>query len=1266
MLPRIWLFFSILSLFFESAQAFNSFDASLCEKRLRAARSSSFSTLTSQQEAFLREILLPVVGTRVLVDGKAQTRNCQGNSECFTVSGFSEEDNIRFEWGAPGTEPWIEIDRGQRVLKIPAGFDFQALPDHGASILKRFLMGHSLHPYIASPEARAERKALGEPGLILKAAQQEAIAAATETLEAFEQGQRGRNKFLFVAPTGVGKSEVLVSVLLSQLRAQLKTPAPGLHLVIADQNFLVGQLSDDVKRLKEEGIDFEMRQWGGKHGSAEISELVDHVKKTGKPVVLLTTIQSLKARILGADRETRIALIREVLKTLAYDEAHHSGADQAVAIIKDLIDHPDSHAFLYGTTATPIHYWADIQGIFGNSAFWAYLDSRENYRERGGEANRDLSQIVEQLARAIEAGELSPFDKVYFLDPHNMTPNGDLLMKEGEGNGRYIIKPEHYPAVARRLSPLFMKHKKGFITANSIDEARDITAVLNKLIPKRKFAFLHSDMTTSEQEETRKAFREEDGINFLVTVRQLDEGINYPEMTLYVDLNRSIGARQFLQRTGRVLRIFPHKLGVDVVTLVEMDEARIGELLLVLKNLDRMRVPPHVGRRAVEEAEAKDASDVGLPVSEVDYQKELAKLNEQVRSFWQVRQSQAVLVARELNLFVQNAAKYGVELSLFDTDKKIYQDTKSRIRSDARDRVITKAQERAALDWASEKLQGVQSLYDRCRKHIRDPEFLAEISNAVRAYIAATEPAKVAIRANQYVQDLRSSGQPLVMPPMGDPLRKDLITNAQRIALQFTASSDLMELLDAEGFLEFSILDLNRYASGEEFDATLRNPEQQARLVKFVESADSEVEVWRELQSYENYFRSPEDFPAFWSAIGVEQRELAKAVAAAFSEEFRIRSGLRKLKKLFEQGSNSPRVGNIQPWTQIENRVDFVQPWWKVEKKAGDIAAALNEYFAVARDYNIPEERLFPTFRILSGGYSSVLEAAVLEPFLKIASPDLLAFVHYLKVHKNQVKEDEKNERRLREEENLKEEAAQKTAADLAKATALTRLLEFLVEKSDWIEKLSPELALEQGFFEYIESNFMSVMNLYQGQNLPGANTQTQQAFEKLFARMIRETEVRAAVFALDRRVSAARFHDAPYVAGWAKQLFELLKAREYSIDSLKNLPNYSVIKAFMGLREDADFRAAVHPEFLEFLDSRAAEIAAVPNDAAPADTLEATSEMLQELVSEGQSPLALSTQLGVAQASIETLIAGRDHQDRTKTFEKNLEALYDKIVLGR
>jgi len=620
-------------------------------------RPSPLIQLSPQQLDFFRNDLLPIVGKRLLAKSFDEHRVFTVKGDTVTVSGFGEGNDLRFRFiDNAKAEPSIQWDRlGNRILVVPKGFNFKKLPRDGADIIKRFLMGHTLHPQIDykgdQKVASPERKALGELPLFLREVQHEGRDAVRQA------AKNGDKAFLYVSPTGTGKTEILKSVLETQLERGRKGEIPSLHVLTAHTDALVKQLFSDMKEIPQTG--FEFIRWGGAEGQkgASLEKLLDAVeaaKKRGNQVVLITTthslINSLKkdgpakdsleldAIVQGKTKvefdPTYIGLLKEQLGTVAIDEAHHAGAPNTHEMLKQLLS-GDSKAFLFGPTATPTHREVELaRDLFGDNDYWSYLDTPESYRDRKNRDPRSIADVITQLKEAIQRGELNAFDPI-FLNPENFKKlTGRELFTNALGEGRFVIDPEMYPAVIKLLKPTLKNHDQGFIAVRTTHEAERFTEALKqeygdvpidkmangKDVPKQRFAYLHSDMDPDAKAAVMAAFQRGD-IKFLITVNMLDEGIDVPKMSLYVDLTRSTDPKQLLQRLGRVLRLFPgkdrtrNKKGphVQMISFQDVKDQSTADLLMKLDAMNESKDTKSQDDDEDGKEQGKDDEDEGAP-----------------------------------------------------------------------------------------------------------------------------------------------------------------------------------------------------------------------------------------------------------------------------------------------------------------------------------------------------------------------------------------------------------------------------------------------------------------------------------------------------------------------------------------------------------------------------------------------------------------------------------------------------------------------------
>jgi superfamily II DNA or RNA helicase len=639
-----------------------------------SAHGLDYGKLDAEQREFIDQIWLPTLGMRALLKNQDELRTCTvKNKNCVVFGNFGDGMDVEIRWEShvAGGEPKIEWQSdGRKILVIPRGFQWEKLPEKGSYLIRQYLAGHDIHPYNADKVARKVREDLGEKPILRKQVQVDAEQAVKEAIEA------GDSSFLFVAPTGVGKTEVMKATLrkrLSQSTAAINRELTGqslagepaaakLHVVILPDLGLRTQTISDIEGLKAE-MDFELITWGDKDGYQTIDQLQEKLRTATKPVVVVTTSDSFQLSVTKSteitgdekfDQEQRDfteQTLRENLSTLIFDEAHHAGAPGMRDLLPRLVDrNKGSRAFLYGTTATPAHQHVDlIRHVFKDRAFWAYLDSPDTYRSGHSKVDREIPEIIEQLGEAILRGESSnfspsPLDPERFKDlsGHDLfvetrPKQGDEKREGGAIGNRWIIDPRHYKNVTNRVLPYFMRHKRGFVTASGKDEAmkmaNEMQAILDDYVlhPEKyremprfiaemspqtlaqlrqdiletrqtgvrgdrraTVAYLHSGLSDVEKDAIKRDF-EAGKIQFLYTVRMLDEGINVSDMTLWLDLNKSSNPKQQLQRLGRILRLVrgkdwkrPHgKSEVEWVSFQEPQDIEMAQMLLDMYSISR-------------------------------------------------------------------------------------------------------------------------------------------------------------------------------------------------------------------------------------------------------------------------------------------------------------------------------------------------------------------------------------------------------------------------------------------------------------------------------------------------------------------------------------------------------------------------------------------------------------------------------------------------------------------------------------------------------
>ncbi len=484
----------------------------------------------------------------------------------------------------------------------------------GENSLRYWLIGHELHPY-------SSNGAFFTP----KAVQELAF-------EAYEQAvESGAGSFLHVAPTGVGKTWVLAQALLDRLTHPQRRKV---IIITVDKIHLVDQLFQSVRSAIEDS-EIILKNWNTeKH--KKFNSAIHSALSNENVTVLAITSQSLKRRLKGLDDETYQRLIAE-LDSLFIDEAHHLGADKTknalMKLMEDSMAMGNSRSFLYGSTATPVHHEVSLKDMF-DKIHWSYLNQRDFFFK-----DHESSEVLEQMSIAIERGDLTPFDELYIIGESTLKREQDkakLFVKE---KGLFILNPHYYTRLGRALYSVINDNKKGFIVTATIKESERLSNFLNEFFPQIKFSFYHSGMTSEARRAVLEESEKREGFHYIVAVKALDEGVDMPWLSSYIDLNVNVSVKQMVHRIGRVLRLYEGKSRADILFLSDYRNAQMAEdLLSLLESVNRVRF-----NRGIEGGQSSKGSvllggvgvvgEVSLTRADLLASRDL--LSEVARTFWQ-------------------------------------------------------------------------------------------------------------------------------------------------------------------------------------------------------------------------------------------------------------------------------------------------------------------------------------------------------------------------------------------------------------------------------------------------------------------------------------------------------------------------------------------------------------------------------------------------------------------------------------------------------
>ena len=442
-------------------------------------------------------------------------------------------------------------------------------------------------------------------------------------LKAFEQAlQEDSKSILHISPNGTGKTLVLAQALKSRIQkwevennkttTEAAKTTGKISIVTAHQIHLVDQLAlsiyQEVRDTSVNIVNWNNVRQRSRHKSfsSYLSEALDNPH----PTVFVITTQSLKPALdhlfqeygsrnsqgslsssaspispisqsvssLGSSLYERLA---KNLDGIYIDEAHHLGAPQTKRFLLTLWE--SSRAFLYGATTTPFHYDENISDLFERE-HWSYLNKADNLFEK-----HSIEDILDQLSLAIKNRDVIPFNDLYVIGESSFKEIKDQPVFIQGRSDYFVLNPVHYERLAQILYPVLSANKKGFIVTATIAEAERLQEFLSKTFREIQFEVYHSHMSRDERRGVFRNSEKATGSHYIVAVRALDEGVNLPHLSAYIDLNFTVSVRQMIQRIGRVLRLYQGKKVADVLFLVDYKNAgMVRDILNILEKVEKV------------------------------------------------------------------------------------------------------------------------------------------------------------------------------------------------------------------------------------------------------------------------------------------------------------------------------------------------------------------------------------------------------------------------------------------------------------------------------------------------------------------------------------------------------------------------------------------------------------------------------------------------------------------------------------------------------
>lgn len=453
------------------------------------------------------------------------------------ISSNNQKDNFTNIWNILTESSEIPFTENNKLYTVEYNSDYpdHRIEDNGKKRIlfignqkieekwiKKFLIDSTRHPYTT-----------GRQNFKLKEIQKQAIESSEKL-----------KKWLYVAPTGSGKTEVIKKVLMNDLR---KSDKP-LVIIVVDTLLLRDQLLADLSLVTQ---GHNIISWGGSNNQASSIEDIHFLEN--KKTILITTAQSLILE--KVNFKNNLNFLKKKLAMFYYDEAHHLLGGINRSDIFNTINQTD--AFQRYFTATPTQSLLDE---LNGKSFFAYLDTPDNFTSK---ENRQVEEILIQLKLAIDEGELAPF-----FDFYPITTN--------------IHDEQKIYNELKKKEIFFTTTSKGFFSVSSSEKAYKLSNLTG-------YPTLLGETSQEERIKILESFNK-DMPQFAITCNLFNEGINIPPLNTYVDFNNlnpsESSVRLFIQRLGRTLRVYPGKNKVTIATLFDLDELKSNEWLKFFQEVE--------------------------------------------------------------------------------------------------------------------------------------------------------------------------------------------------------------------------------------------------------------------------------------------------------------------------------------------------------------------------------------------------------------------------------------------------------------------------------------------------------------------------------------------------------------------------------------------------------------------------------------------------------------------------------------------------------
>lgn len=379
---------------------------------------------------------------------------------------------------------------------------------------------------------------------------QHPIKLFPKQLEAISEWKKNGYRGIFEMATGTGKTWAAIGA-IKELEKEI---GPLIVVIAVPSITLISQWKDELAKWDiQSTTDRDNKNW-----KSEFKDEIDYMKyKKNESVVIVLLYKSYtKKEFLELLQKTSLPLL------LIADEAHNAGAPLAQLGLVD------NYEYRLALSATIERYFDDegtkiIVDYFGKNAITYTLEQAINDEKLVGYYYYPIFLDLEpdELGKyrtyskmiAISWGKIQQMKKKHLNTFAEENKKFNLTLKRAN-----VIKN------ARQKIPAFrqlidkdpkLKHTFVFCSGEQIDQVQNIlTNRLPEPIMSRRIT-QNKPKTYAERVEILKGLADEE-YQIIIGIKILDEGIDVPEANNCILLESTGNPKQFIQRRGRVLRIF--------------------------------------------------------------------------------------------------------------------------------------------------------------------------------------------------------------------------------------------------------------------------------------------------------------------------------------------------------------------------------------------------------------------------------------------------------------------------------------------------------------------------------------------------------------------------------------------------------------------------------------------------------------------------------------------------------------------------------------